>query len=80
MRKKDYELIAGAIATCANNADFEHQPIIDEVARYIADEFVKAGYKFDRQKFLTACGIEPYILAGKVVRDNFGKGKIVYKH
>lgn len=54
MTKKDYELIASVI-----NKTF---PLLDEQKRKLvwdmADELEEQNSKFDRKKFLTACGIE----------------------
>jgi hypothetical protein len=56
MTKKDYELIAGAVS------DYLTQGVVnkDGIAHILADYLKTDNPKFDRKKFLTACGVEPF--------------------
>lgn len=59
MRKKDYELIASQIkwtSTAYGYGDSERNAV-RQVAHELANVFEQEYPKFDRQKFLTACGI-----------------------
>lgn len=58
MKAKDYELIASHLKYAANEGWIDH---IELVAEDMADSFEQANPKFDRQKFLTACGVEQTI-------------------
>jgi hypothetical protein len=53
MRKKDYLMIAGAVRQMYSLGD-NHLYVADMLAVTLA----KNDPKFDRQKFLTACGIQ----------------------
>lgn len=89
MRKKDYGLIASAIKTSLDfalmidptNDEYNygikgyHYTLVKDLAR----ELENTNPRFDYNRFLTACGIEPLVYGGEIVRDNFGKGDIVYK-
>lgn len=57
MTKKDYELIAGTINDYifVNEADRSNALAIAEM---LADSLYSDNPKFDRQRFLTACGIQ----------------------
>lgn len=58
MTKKDYELIANTLLTCRDNAQgintVTYQKICESFSYRLRDE----NPKFDRTKFLTACGIQ----------------------
>jgi hypothetical protein len=69
MTKKDYELIAGAIRTMYFVGDLKQR----HVAERMADHLEKAYPKFDRQKFLTACGIETAVTGQVPVTRDGGK-------
>lgn len=56
MRKKDYELIGSAFRYGETIPTGENQ--LYWVADFLASKLERAYPKFDRQKFLTACGIE----------------------
>lgn len=60
MSKKHYELVAEAIREA--RADMVDYPVrvagANQVARYIARYLRKNSSKFDRDKFLKACGID----------------------
>jgi hypothetical protein len=60
MTKKDFELIAAALAEARYLVDSE-PPISAETARYriageIADALATTNPRFDRDRFLDACG------------------------
>lgn len=60
MTKKDYELIATAILESKN--DMQDHPVrmagANQTARRIASYLAKDNPRFDRTKFLKACGIQ----------------------
>lgn len=60
MTRKDYELIAAAVAEA--NADMVDHPGrlagAAQVARYLARELRGTNPRFDRDRFLRACGVE----------------------
>lgn len=59
MTKKDYELLAKAIAETVEH-DYvtkAHPKHIYLTARYIADSLAMDNPRFDRQRFLAACGV-----------------------
>ena len=66
MTKKDYELIAGAfraaIAARHLGPYFEPHPSIYTEARFhacfVADALASDNPRFDRERFLKACGVE----------------------
>lgn len=57
MHRKQYQLIADVIA----RNEFSHLPsgnnAIVSLANSLADEFEKDNPRFDRARFLTACGL-----------------------
>ena len=58
MTKKDYELIASAL----NNTYLGHKEwvrTLEQIAGTLADTLAEHNPKFNRNKFLTACGIQP---------------------
>lgn len=58
MTKKDYELIAGVIRSHNYGGVWEYIRDIDIVAESFATTLALHNPKFDRNKFLQACGIE----------------------
>lgn len=77
MTKKDYELIAEVLAQVASQQDMDKQYIVDEVAYYMATKLQEQNPRFDRNKFLTACGIghqhEWFPKADDIVRCGCGE-------
>jgi len=57
MTKKDYELIATALVMTHTSA-FNGTEGYKLTCEYMADELERDNPRFDRTKFLTACGIE----------------------
>jgi hypothetical protein len=57
MSRKDYELIAACLANAPQGADPEADRA--SVALAFALEMELDNPRFDRERFLTACGIEP---------------------
>jgi hypothetical protein len=61
MTRTDYELVAGVLRTQWETEDALH-PLVDAVmnalARKLADAFQSANPRFDRTRFLAACGVE----------------------
>ena len=60
MTRKDYELIAGAFAFAVDKYDGEDwtmQGAGAAIARLLADELAEDNSRFDREKFLAACGV-----------------------
>jgi predicted oxidoreductase len=55
MTKKDYELIASVIKQTNDNGDLDGAATL---AHNFADKLQLTNPLFDRQRFLTACGIE----------------------
>lgn len=56
MSKKDFEAIAAIIAEIRNDYPQQGDIIPDAVSARLADHFATVNPRFDRQKFLTACG------------------------
>lgn len=62
MSRKDYELIARTIHIQWKNANHSNNPDADvaataRLARDIATALVSDNHRFNRQKFLAACGM-----------------------
>lgn len=57
MTKKDYEVVATGLVMTVQRA-FNGTDGYKLACDYMADELQRHNPKFDRQKFLTACGIE----------------------
>lgn len=51
MTRRDFELIAGAVLSATRCGHTEH------VARELADRLASTNPRFDRQRFLEACGV-----------------------
>jgi hypothetical protein len=69
MTKKDYELIASSIEAVYNDKDLDkYKAGISEVAYNIAEGLQYDNPRFDRNKFLKACGIDvgPTAFKGKL--------------
>ena len=62
MTRKDYELIARALNRANENwQGFEEenpQVVITAICAYLAKELVQDNPRFDRTRFLSACGLE----------------------
>lgn len=70
MTKKDYELIAGAIKGRLNNTKnldklgwseaniLTGVSVLEDAAMFLAYDLARANDKFNRSKFLQACGLE----------------------
>jgi hypothetical protein len=61
MTKKDYILLARALKDARTHADVEggdmRTPTVDETSGFIADALQRDNPRFDRDRFLTACGV-----------------------
>ena len=57
MTRKDYELIAGVIKAQREKMHNETETV-DEVALAMAEALEDTNDRFDREKFLTACGVK----------------------
>jgi hypothetical protein len=61
MTRKDYviiaEVIADLMASQKDRGAFAHAPSLDEVARELAYALEGDNPRFDRARFLTACGV-----------------------
>lgn len=55
MRKQDYELIANTIDFWK---DVQDANVGEQIAYALAEQFKQNNPRFDRDKFLTACGIK----------------------
>lgn len=62
MTRKDFELIAGVIKALRQDqrdrGAFAHNPDLKEVAEWFALTLQEENPRFDRDKFLTACGVK----------------------
>ena len=56
MTRKDYELIAGVFAGIAEIVDI-NETIGADIAERLADEFEAENPRFNRARFLSACGV-----------------------
>ena len=56
MTRKDYNLIANAIATAKLNANREERPIISRAASHIAYALRRDNPRFETARFMDACG------------------------
>lgn len=56
MNKKDYELIAKTLLQAYNNGASDTE--LRAIALEFAKEFADKNVKFNRSKFLQACGLE----------------------
>lgn len=57
MTKKDFKLIADAIRDAGFTCDPGTLSTVTHVAECIADKLVSSNERFDRAKFLKACGL-----------------------
>lgn len=59
MTKKDYELIAGEISkSVLNNEDsYQAEMALTYLARSLSTRLAEENPRFDRARFLTACGV-----------------------
>ena len=58
MTKKDYVAIADAILSARNERETNAAQAITNVASYIADKLECDNPRFDRARFLAACGVQ----------------------
>lgn len=58
MTKKDYELIAGVFYGLNFGATDERRATTNMIAERLASALAQANHRFDRAKFLKACGLE----------------------
>ena len=58
MTRKDYQLIASAISELASDFGKGEVVAINLVADTLADALAQENPRFDRAKFLTACGVK----------------------
>lgn len=62
MTKKDYQLIAGAVMNQRNsyapNWDKNLFRAMDDISKTLADKLALDNPRFNRSKFLAACGVE----------------------
>lgn len=57
MTKKDHILIANVLATTRNEPAFIDKLTINRIAYELAYTFKRDNPKFDRERFLEACGV-----------------------
>lgn len=55
MTRKDYELIAEVIRNADEVASFDSR---EAIAENLASALQRENYRFDRARFLTACGVK----------------------
>jgi hypothetical protein len=59
MTRKDYILIAGALRTVRQaNSTVAHGLAIDDAALHLATRLANDNPRFDRARFLKACGVD----------------------
>jgi hypothetical protein len=62
MTRKDYQLIAGIINNANYTArkfkDTSGEGMLEHIANELSDELAKDNPRFDRARFLTACGVK----------------------
>ena len=62
MTRKDYELIAKALKRANENwegfNEENPQVVITAISAYLAKELAQDNPRFDRSRFLTACGVK----------------------
>ncbi len=58
MTKKDFELLATTLKECRLARKPTELLAIDMVARQIASALTSTNGRFDRDRFLTACGVK----------------------
>lgn len=56
MTKKDYKLIADAILSAKQNTNPLEQSAISTVVHELANRLQNENPRFDRERFLSACG------------------------
>ena len=62
MTKKDYELVAEAVRQTGlqfvdDEDEVSYTEVLEEIATRLANSFRSENERFDREKFMTACGI-----------------------
>lgn len=57
MTKKDFVVVAASIKSVYDDCDDEEKQVVEEVARSLAIDFQDINPRFDRKRFLEACGI-----------------------
>lgn len=59
MTRKDFELIAGALLAAKNLGDDNEGAVpFGEICQILADSLATTNPRFDRVRFLRACGLE----------------------
>lgn len=60
MMKKDYEMIAGILRSRVVDPPATPEALaeVTSIARHFADRLAAGSPRFDRQRFLTACGVQ----------------------
>jgi len=70
MTKKDYELIAAAIK---DNREYDpmecYAEALDDVARSLATALQRDNPRFDRDRFLKACGVDAENILHNLAQD-----------
>lgn len=78
MRKKDYELIAGVFKDFLTKwaGETVDSFTVHSVLEALVQRLDTTEPRFDRQKFLTACGIETYVATPEQVKtfESLGRG------
>jgi hypothetical protein len=57
MTRKDYELIAKSIKVDRDTLDLAGKKAADFITVGLADQLLSMNHKFDRLRFLDACGV-----------------------
>lgn len=58
MTKKDYEMIAEAFLDIYSMQGYKNSEAIETLARHLAGRLALDNPRFDRKRFLTACGVQ----------------------
>ena len=56
--KKDFEAVAAVIRRRVGDYSAPGQEVVKGIAHGLADEFARSNPRFDRSRFLVACGVE----------------------
>lgn len=59
MTRKDYVAVAGAICNARAGVSRLNESAVDYTAQCVADTLAADNPRFDREKFLIACGVQP---------------------
>ena len=58
MTRKDYELIAETIRVAKISWKGNNNGLVDDISRDLADALATTNPRFNRDRFLTACGVK----------------------